>query len=204
MGTNLRHIQPSVDFAKVIDRHYVRARRARQRPWPPGGTVPERPDHPRSSRGTSFSATIRSCHTLATLRPCRRGPATRRGGNARTACPPPPAHHTQPAASPTGKPATALTTSGLCVRENQLNLFVEHVNRTRRLGCSHPQATAELAQRVFRLGRQDCRGRHRLGSEAGLSVAGPPGTARIDALLDERSAAAIGFDQTRTPRYCGQ
>ena len=24
MGTILRHIQPSVDFAKVIDRHYVR------------------------------------------------------------------------------------------------------------------------------------------------------------------------------------
>ena len=36
------------------------------------------------------------------------------------------------------------------------------------------------------------------------AVGRPPGTARIDALLDEHSAAAIGFDQTRTPRYCGQ
>ena len=32
---------------------------------------------------------------------------------------------------------------------------------------------ASISQRVFRLGRQDCRGRHRLGAETGLSVAGP-------------------------------
>ena len=31
----------------------------------------------------------------------------------------------------------------------------------------------EISQRVFRLGRQDCRGRHRLGADAALSVAGP-------------------------------
>jgi hypothetical protein len=82
-------------------------------PWQQGIRPPLKtangPRKPRELGLDDFEAGSR----VVVLRPraCRRGPATRSGDNARTACPPP-ARHTQPAASPTGKPATALTTSG--------------------------------------------------------------------------------------------
>jgi hypothetical protein len=82
MGTILRHIQPSVDFAKVIDRHYVRLVEP--------GSVLGLPAEPflkdpviREVRGApSFSATTRSvsvsCARHTSPMPPRPSNSTRR------------------------------------------------------------------------------------------------------------------------------
>ena len=156
MGTILRHIQPSVDFAKVIDRHYVRL-------VEPGSVLglsaePFLKDPViREVRGAAPSVRRSGrwlCLGLATPRPCRHGPATRSGDNARTACPPP-AHHTQPAASPTGKSATAVATSGRSSTPPAYDRRKYDDPRRR----PHPMQRLKRGQLRFRR-FESCRGHH--------------------------------------------
>ena len=133
--TRLYPRETAVDFAVVVNRNHMRG----VQPCGRIGFAAESLLKVLSEKcaGSSLIATVRSlvaCHARATPRPCRRGPTTRSGDNARTACPPP-AHHTQPAAPPTGKPATALTTSGRSSTA-ELRLLARAWRVARHLGCT--------------------------------------------------------------------
>ena len=67
--------------------------------------------------------------------------------------------------------------------------------RHRRLGRAHPGATAELAQRVGRLGRQDQRGSHRPGAVGGSGRRGRAGASAVRGRGGRRRGASPHADR---------